>query len=134
MASKEHATQKLIIMRNDLPQKNSIFRNIPIYVLGFIVVGIFMGGIYSLPAMRITKSTDPWLTILLSISLTITVTTIGVIFYTSYLHVIYAILIANILLVIRRCFGKLDHNAERFGLIHGMCLIGSFWYVILLKK
>ena len=93
-----------------------------------------MGGIYSLPAMRVTKSTDPWLTILLSMGLTTTVTTIGVIFFTSYIHIIYAVLAANILLIIRRCFGKLDHNAERFGLIHGFSLIGSFWYVVLLTK
>ncbi len=117
-----------------MSQESSILRNIPIYVLGFIIVGIFMGGIYSLPAMRVTKSTDPWLTILLSTGLTITVTTIGVIFFTSYIHIITAVLIANILLIIRRCFGKMDHNAERFGLIHGFSLIGCFWYVVLSKN
>lgn len=121
-------------MSNDMSQESSILHNIPIYVLGFIIVGLFMGGIYSLPAMRVTKSNDPWLTILLSIGLTITVTTIGVIFFTSYIHLIYAILIANILLIIRRCFGKMDHNVERFGLIHGFSLIGSFWYVVLLTN
>jgi hypothetical protein len=104
----------------------------PIYVLGFIVVGLFMGGIYSLPAMSITKSADPWLTILLGLGLTISVTTMGLFFFTSYLHMVYAILIANTLLIIRRFFGKLDHNVERFGIIHAFCLIGSFSYVIFL--
>ena len=122
------------VMSNDMSQESSVLSNIPIYVLGFIVVGLFMGGIYSLPAMRVTKSIDPWLTILLSIGLTITVTTIGVILFTSYIHVIYAILAANILLIIRRCFGKMDHNAERFGLVHAFSLIGCFWYVVLLKN
>ncbi len=117
-----------------MSQESSVLSNIPIYVLGFIVVGLFMGGIYSLPAMRVTKSTDPWLTILLSIGLTITVTTIGVILFTSYIHVIYAILAANILLIIRRYFGKMDHNVERFGLVHAFSLIGCFWYVVLLKN
>ena len=117
-----------------MSRASSILRDIPIYVLGFLIVGIFMGGIYSLPAMRVTKSTDPWLTILLATGLTITVGIIGVIFFTSYIHVIYAILIANIMLIIRRCFGKMDHNAERFGLIHGFCLIGCFWYVALLTN
>jgi hypothetical protein len=121
-------------MSNNLPQENSVLHNIPIYVLGFIVVGLYMGGIYSLPAMSITKSTDPWLTILLGTGLTITVTTMGLLFFTSYLHLIYAIIIANTLLIIRRLFGKLDHNVERFGVIHALCLVGSFCYAILLTK
>jgi len=121
-------------MSNNLPKENSIYKDIPIYILGFIIVGLLMGGIYSLPAMRITKSTDPWLTLLLGIGLTITVTTMGLLLFTSCFHVIYAILIANTLLIIRRFFGKLDHNVERFGLIHALCLIGCFWYVILLTK
>ena len=122
------------VMSKNLSHAKSVLRDIPIYIFGFIVVGLFMGGIYSLPAMRVTNSTDPWLTILLSIGLTITVTTIGVIFITSYIHVLYAILTANILLFIRRCFGKMDHNVERFGLIHGLSLIGTFWYVFLLTN
>ena len=121
-------------MSNNFPQENSVLHNIPLYVLGFLVVGLFMGGIYSLPAMRITKSADPWLTILLGMGLTITVTTMGLLFFTSYLHLIYAILIANTLLIIRRLFGKLDHNVERFGLIHAFCIVGAFSYAILLTK
>lgn len=93
-----------------------------------------MGGVYSLPAIRLTKSTDPWLTILLGTGLSITVGTIVFLISASYLHVIYALLVANILLIIRRCFGKLDHNVERFGMIHALCLIGSFWYAVLLTK
>jgi hypothetical protein len=93
-----------------------------------------MGGIYSLPAMRITKSTDPWLTIFLGMGLTVTVTTMGLLFFTIYLHILYVTVIANTLLVIRRLFGKLDHNVERFGLIHAFCLVGSFSYAILLTK
>ena len=84
--------------------------------------------------MRITKSSDPWLTILLGIGLTITVTTMGLLIFISYLHVIYAILIANALLIIRRLFGKLDHNVERFGLIHAFCIVVSFSYAILFTK
>ena len=122
------------VMSTGLPQENSFLSNIPIYLIGFIVVGLFMGGIYSLPAIRLTKSTDPWLTILLSIGLTTTVAAIGLMFSTSYLHIIYVILFANALLIIRRCFGKMDHNVERFGLIHGLSLIASFWYFILLNN
>ena len=119
-------------MNNNTSEKNSVVQEIPIYIFGFIVVGLFMGGIYSLPAMRLTNNTDPWFTILLGIGLSITVGTMVFLITASYLHVIYAILIANVLLIIRRYFGKLDHNAERFGMIHALCLIGCFWYAILI--
>jgi hypothetical protein len=121
-------------MSNNISQDNSVLNKIPIYVLGFIVVGLFMGGIYSLPAMRMTKSTDPWLTMFLGAGLTITIITVGLLFFTSYLHILYAIVFANTLLIIRRLFGKLDHSVERFGLIHAFCLVGSFSYAILLTK
>ena len=121
-------------MSNHFSQDNSVLNNIPIYVLGFIVVGLFMGGIYSLPAMRLTKSTDPSFTIILGIGLTITATAMGLLIFTSYLHILYAIVIANTLLIIRRLFGKLDHNVERFGLIHAFCLIGFFSYATFFTK
>jgi hypothetical protein len=121
-------------MSNNFSQDNSVLYNIPIYVLGFIVVGLFMGGIYSLPAMRLTKSTDPWFTISLGIGLTVTATVMGLLIFTSYLHILYAIVIANTLLIIRRNFGKLDHNVERFGLIHAFCLIGLFSYATFFTK
>ena len=112
------------VISKDMSQESSILRNIPIYVLGFIIVGIFMGGIYSLPAMRVTKSTDPWLTILLSIGLTISVTTIGIIFFTSYIHVIYAILTVNILLITKAMvsFAALTRTLRlRLRTAHGRC-------------
>ena len=121
-------------MSNHMPEHESILKDIPIYTIGFIVVGILMGGIYSIPAMKVTKSKDPWLTLLLSFGLTITVSAMGLLLFKSKLHIIYAILVANILLIIRRCFGKLDHNAERFGLIHAISLIGCFWYGLLIER
>jgi hypothetical protein len=121
-------------MKDNPHRGNSILSNLPIYVFGFIIVGLFMGGIYSLPAMRLTKDTDPWLTILLGVGLTITVSILGVMAFTSYLHVLYAVLIANTLLVIRRSLGKMDHNVERFGMIHALSVLGFFCYTILLEK
>ena len=117
-----------------MSEQGSVLKNIPIYTLGFLVVGILMGGMYSLLAMKVTSSKEPWFTLLLSFGLTITVMAIGLLFFKSNLHIIYAILAANILLIIRRCFGKLDHNAERFGLIHAISLIGCFWYVLLIER
>ena len=121
-------------MTDNPSRENSILRDIPVYVFAFIVVGLFMGGIYSLPAMRLSKNTDPWLTILLGVGLTITVSIPGLLLFTSSLHLIYAILIANTLLIIRRCLGKLDHNVERFGSIHALTLMGLFCYALLFVK
>lgn len=121
-------------MSDDSPKGRLLSEEIPVYVFGFLVVGLLMGGIYSLPAMRITKSTDPWYTILLGVGLTITVTAMGLLIFTSTSHILYGVLIANALLVIRRLFGKLDHNVERFGLIHALCLTACFWYLLLLGK
>ena len=121
-------------MKDNPHRGNSILSNLPIYVFGFIIVGLFMGGIYSLPAMRLTKETDPWLTILLGIGLTVTVSTMGMMVFTSWLHVLYAVLTANTLLIIRRCLGKLDNNVERFGMIHALSLTGLFLYAMLFAK
>ena len=121
-------------MKDNPSREDSILSNLPIYVFGFIVVGLYMGGIYSLPAMRLTKDTDPWLTVLLGIGLTITVSILGMLIFTSWLHVLYAVLIANTLLVIRRSLGKLDHNVERFGMIHALCLTGLFFYAMMFAK
>ena len=117
-----------------MSEQGSLLKNIPVYTLGFLVVGILMGGIYSLPAMKVTSSKEPWFTLLLSFGLTITVMAIGLLFFQSNIHVIYAILAANIPLIIRRFFGQLDHNAERFGLVHAISLLGCFWYVLLINR
>ena len=120
-------------MKDNSYQEDSFLSNLPIYVFGFIVVGLFMGGVYSLPAMRLTKETDPWLTIFLGIGLTVTVSILGILVFTSWIHVIYAVLIANTLLIIRRCLGKLDHNVERFGMVHALSLVGILSYTILME-
>ena len=98
------------------------------------MVGILMGGMYSLPAMKVTSSKEPWFTLFLSFGLTLTVMAIGLLSFKSNIHIIYAIMAANILLIIRRCPGKPDHNAERFGIIHAITLMGCFWYVLLVER
>ncbi len=92
-----------------------------------------MGGIYSFTAMKLTKAKDPWFTMLLAFGLSITVSGIGLAFFSSYRQIIIAVIAANTLLLIRRCFGKFNHNAERFGLVHALTLVGCFWYVLLTK-
>ena len=117
-----------------MSEPETLLKKIAVYTIGVLVVGIFMGGMYSLPAMKVTGSKEPWFTLLLSLGLTITVMTIGLLSFKSGIHVIYAILAANILLIIRRCFGKLDNNVERFGLIHAICAVGCVWYVLIIER
>ena len=117
-----------------MPRPTSLLNNIPAYALGFIAVGILMGGIYSLPAMKFTGNKEPWYTLSLAFGLAITVLVIGLFLFKSNLHILIAILAANILLLIRRRFGKLDHNVERFGLVHAVTLTGCFWYILLIEQ
>jgi hypothetical protein len=117
-----------------MSRHTSLLNNIPAYALGILVAGILMGGIYSLPAMKFTGSKEPWYTLSLATGLTITVLVIGLFLFKSDLHILLAILAANILLLIRRCFGKLDHNVERFGLVHAVTLTGCFWYFLLIAR
>lgn len=105
-------------------EMNIKLKDFPLYILGFFVLGLLLGGIYSLPAMLVTKDKEPWLTILLALGLSISVATVGALFFQSNTHIIYAVISANILLFIRRAFGKLDHNVERFGMVHAVSLMG----------
>lgn len=98
-------------------------------MIGVPVVGILMGGMYSLPAMRVTGSRDPAYTILLGAGLSVTVIGIGMAADLSLPLVSAAWLFAMLVLMTRRLFGKLDHNVERFGLVHALTLVGMFWVV-----
>ena len=104
-------------------------RDFLIYLIAVPVIGLLMGGIYSLPAMRITNGREPWLTILLSVGLSTTVIAIGFACGLSIPVVAGAWGFACVALVVRRCFGKLDHSVERFGLIHALTLVGMYWLV-----
>lgn len=93
------------------------------------VVGILMGGIYSLPAIYATKGRDPVYTILLGLGLSVTVFGIGIAGDLSLSLTSVAWICAVLVLIIRRSFGKLDHNLERFGLVHAITLVCMFWVV-----
>jgi hypothetical protein len=93
-----------------------------IMLIAIPVLGVFMGGVYSVPAMRVTNCRDPWLTV----GLSVTVGAIGFAFDLTFLTIMCAWICATVLLVVRRFFGKLDHNLERFGLVHAVTLVGVF--------
>ena len=98
-------------------------------IIGAPVVGILMGGIYSLPAMRFSKGREPAYTILLCGGLSLTVIGIGIAGNLSLQLLSAAWVCAVLVLIIRRLFGKLDHNVERFGLVHAAILVGMFGLV-----
>jgi hypothetical protein len=101
-----------------------------ILLVAIPVLGILMGGIYSLPAMRATDCREPWYTLLLAGGLSVTVVAIGITWGLSLALILIALACAWSVLLVRRSFGKLDHNVERFGLIHAVTLAGMVWLIL----
>ena len=90
------------------------------------VVGLLLGGVYSWPAIRMTKGREPWLSFLLAAGLSVTVFGLGLAAQASvlYLGVVWAGAVL-LLLLARRVYGALDHNLERFGMVHVVALIAT---------
>ena len=91
------------------------------------VLGLLMGGVYSMPAIHFTRGREPWLSILLSVGLAVTVFGVGFVLDVPlvYLAVIWVFTI-GLLLAARALLGSLDHNLERFGMVHGLALLITF--------
>ena len=114
-------------MRNTESKASKVLENAAVFGIGVPVVGLLMGGIYSLPAMRVCKGREPWLSVSLSIGLAITVFGLGHLSDTPILFSIGAWGFSVILLLIaRRLYGTLDGNVERFGLVHATALLIAF--------
>lgn len=107
---------------------------IAIILLGVPFLDILMSGIYSLPAMRVTKERDPWLTLLLSVGLAVTVFGIGLPTRTPlfYLAAVYGGSII-LLLLARVAHGSLGHNLERFGMVHAVTLFLTLLLVFITR-
>ena len=104
--------------------KMKLSEAVALVILGLPVLGIFMGGIYSLPAMYLTKERDPWLTAFLAGGLAITVFGLGHFVHVPPLYLAGLWLVSLILLLLaRRLFGTLGHNLERFGMVHMATLL-----------
>lgn len=104
-----------------------VFENLVLFGVGVPVVGLLMGGIYSMPAMRVCKGREPWLSVSLSIGLAITVFGLGYLADTPILFSCGAWAFSVILLLVaRRLHGTLDGNLERFGLVHAAALLTAF--------
>jgi hypothetical protein len=90
------------------------------------VVGLLLGGVYSWPAIRFTKGREPWLSLLLAGGLSVTVFGLGLAAQAPllYLGVVWVVAVL-LLLLARRVYGALDHNLERFGMVHIVALIAT---------
>jgi hypothetical protein len=90
-----------------------------VVLLAVPVLGILMGGIYAIPAMKISKEKDPLLTLLLTIGLGITVFGIGALMRMPPSSSLGAFGVSvALLLAARHAFGGLGHSLERFGVVH----------------
>jgi hypothetical protein len=98
----------------------------------FILMPLLLfGGIYWFPACHVTRGRDPWLTGFLGLGLTVTVILVGVLSDLSTPRLGVAIAGAWFLLLLRRAFGPLDHNLERFAPVHILTFVGA---VVLLDR
>ena len=94
----------------------------PVFVLLVLLLG---GGIYSWPAIRLSRGRDPVLTILLGLGLTVTATLIGVLSGAPGERIGLLVGGAWGLLLLRRAVGRLDRNLEHFMPVHAITVIGA---------
>lgn len=116
-----------VSMRSKESKVGKVFENVAVLGVGLPVVGVFMGGIYSLPAMSLCKGREPWLSALLSVGLAMTVFGLGYLGETSiFLSAVAWGFSVVLLLLARRLYGNLYDNLERFGLVHAVALLIAF--------
>ena len=91
-----------------------------IAVVALPVLGILLGGVYSVPAMLLTRGHPRLLTAILGLCLAATTVGLGWAFGTPWFWVLvqWPALAGWLLLLRHRSFGTLDGNLERFGLVH----------------
>jgi len=119
-------------MHHGESKANRVSENIAVLGIAVPVVGLLMGGIYSVPAMRVCKGREPWLSALLSVGLAITVFGLGFLTDTPILFSVGAWGFSLVLLLVaRRLHGTLDGNLERFGLVHAAALLVAFAVAVL---
>lgn len=113
---------------------NKLAETVALVLLAVPVVGLFMGGVYSMPAISVTRGREPWLSMLLSVGLGVTVFGLGLLLDVPliYLGTIWAIAIA-LLLVARATLGSIDHNLERFGIVHALAALITFFVAMVTR-
>lgn len=103
---------------------SDFFREALVIILALPIVGLFMGAVFSFPAMKVSRGRDPWLTLLLALALAVTVFGVGIPAGGAPRHLLLVLGLALLLLLLVRLFvWSFDGNAERFGMIHGLTLV-----------
>ena len=88
------------------------------------MLGFLFGGIYSFPAIKLTRGKEPWLGILLAAGLAVTIFGIGLPGHLS-VPLLALLWVCSILLLLlaRWFFGPLNDSLEHFGIVHVITLI-----------
>jgi hypothetical protein len=96
------------------------------------MLGFGMGGIYSFPALKLTKGRQPWFALLLTAGLAVTVLAIGLPGHLSWLLLggIWAAAVLVLLLAAPRLFGPLDQSLEPFGFVHLFTILAVLGTVV----
>jgi hypothetical protein len=87
-------------------------------------LGVLFGGIYSVPAIKLSRGRDPWLSALLLSGLALTVFGAGFLLRipAGRLGGVYVV-VAVAFFLVRRAFGGLERSLERFGIVHLSALV-----------
>ena len=121
-------------MSPDEPKSGNALENLALFAIAIPVLGLFMGGVYSWPAMQVCKGREPWLTGLLAIGLAITLVGLGYLAGTPILYTAGGWVVSIVLLLlVRRLHGTLDGNLERFGIVHAAALLIAFGLAVLTR-
>jgi hypothetical protein len=87
-------------------------------------LGILFGGIYSVPAIQLSRGRDPWLSVLLLSGLALTVFGAGSLLRIPAGRLAGVYVVAAVaFFVVRRVLGGLERNLERFGVVHLFALM-----------
>jgi hypothetical protein len=99
-------------------------RDALLLLLALPLIGVLFGGIYSVPAIKLSRGRDPWLSVLLLSGLALTVFGAGFLLRipVARLGGVYAVAVVA-LLAVRRALGGLERNLERFGIVHLLALL-----------
>jgi hypothetical protein len=91
-------------------------------VLAIPVLGVLLGGVYSLPAGYLTNERDPWYTLLLACGLAVTTFGVGLLAGVPFLILLGVWGVSLVLFLLARwVFG--DLGIERFGMVHAATLM-----------
>lgn len=95
-------------------------------LIGLPIVLVLLGGLYSIPIMKVTKGREPALTVLIAIALAAMVGGIGFAAKTPASHsLVLASAVLGMLVLARKVYGSLGRNIEHFGMVHQLTLLGA---------